>query len=307
MALRGNLFLLLAAFFWGTTFVAQSVAMDGMGPYLYNAARYLVGTIVVFLIFLVMRRAKRDAAAGDADAETTDGKSGFRYGLGAGCIMLIATTLQQVGLQYTTVGKAAFITCLYIIFVPLAARLFGRPGAAASYVGALVALSGLYLLSIPVGDFELVYGDVLLFASALFWTLHILFIAHFAPTADAVEISLSQLAVCMIGSTVLALLFETVTFAAVAGGIIPILYAGVMSSGLGFTLQILGQKTAPPAAAAVIMSLEAVFGAASGALLLDEVMTARELSGCGLMLTGMILTQVSTIKRSGRDKRKGLK
>lgn len=295
MALRGNLFLLGAAFLWGTTFVAQSVGMDGMGPFLYAAARYLVGTLVVAGIYLAMR-SKRPTKC--ASAHIRHATSGFYYGLGAGCIMLVASTLQQVSLLYTTVGKASFITCLYIVFVPIAASLFGRRTSALTYGGTLVALSGLYLLSIPADGFALVFGDVLLCISALFWTMHILFIAHFAPTADAVEISLSQLFVCTLGSAVLALLFEDISLDALSQGLFPILYAGVMSSGIAFTLQILGQKTAPPAAAAVIMSLEAVFGAVSGALLLGEVMAVRELLGCTLMLIGMILTQLSAIKKS---------
>lgn len=293
MHLRGNLMLLLAAFIWGTTFVAQMVGMDGLGPFTYAAARYILG-----LLFLAgLWYAWRGSREGAKRAGTY--RPGWKAGLGAGCIMMVATSLQQVAMLYTTAGKTAFITALYIIFVPLGAVLLGKRIHPENWVGAAMALLGLYFLSIH-GAVSLSFGDGLVFISALFWTGHILFIDRFASLVDPIELSLTQVGVCAAGSLIAALGFETVAVQPVLNAWFAIFYGGVMSAGVAFTLQILGQKYAEPGQAAIIMSFEAVFGVLSSWLLLGERMTGVQILGCALMLAGMIVTQVRPLLEDRR-------
>ena len=292
--MRGYLFLLLASFFWGTTFVAQMVGMDEIGPFTYGMGRYVIGFFVVLLIWLALSGQRRKAQA--------EGRwqSGWKYGIGAGCIMFIGSALQQVAMLYTTAGKTAFITCLYIILVPLFARLIGKRIRPENWLGAVVAVTGLYCLSIK-GDFDLNFGDILAFIGAFFWSFHILFIDRYASRADGVEISAAQLGMCAILNTVACLWLETFTWQQLVGAAVPILYAAVLSSGVAFTLQIMGQKTAEPAPAAVIMSLESVFGALGGWLVLGETMNHEEILGCCLMLAGMLITQAGLIFKKTRQ------
>lgn len=292
--MQGYLFLLLASFFWGTTFVAQMLGMDEIGPFAYGMGRYVIGFFVVLLIWLALSGQRRKAR------EKGAWQSGWKYGIGAGCIMFVGSAMQQVAMLYTTAGKTAFITCLYIIFVPLFARLIGKRIRPENWLGAAVAVAGLYCLSIK-GDFDLNFGDILAFVGAFFWSFHILFIDRYASRADGVEISASQLGMCAILNTVACLLLETFTWQQLVGAAVPILYAAVLSSGVAFTLQIMGQKTAEPAPAAVIMSLESVFGALGGWLVLGETMNHEEILGCCLMLAGMLITQAGLIFKKTRQ------
>lgn len=292
--MQGYLFLLLASFFWGTTFVAQMVGMDEIGPFTYGMGRYVIGFFVVLLIWLALSGQRRKAR------EKGAWQSGWKYGIGAGCIMFVGSAMQQVAMLYTTAGKTAFITCLYIILVPLFARLIGKRIRLENWLGAAVAVAGLYCLSIK-GDFDLNFGDILAFIGAFFWSFHILFIDRYASRADGVEISASQLGMCAILNTVACLLLETFTWQQLVGAAVPILYAAVLSSGVAFTLQIMGQKTAEPAPAAVIMSLESVFGALGGWLVLGETMNHEEILGCCLMLAGMLITQAGLIFKKTRQ------
>lgn len=292
--MQGYLFLLLASFFWGTTFVAQMVGMDEIGPFTYGMGRYVIGFFVVLLIWLALSGQRRKAK------EQGTWQSGWKYGIGAGCIMFVGSAMQQVAMLYTTAGKTAFITCLYIILVPLFARLIGKRIRPENWLGAAVAVAGLYCLSIK-GDFDLNFGDILAFIGAFFWSFHILFIDRYASRADGVEISASQLGMCAILNTVACLWLETFTWQQLVGAAVPILYAAVLSSGVAFTLQIMGQKTAEPAPAAVIMSLESVFGALGGWLVLGETMNHEEILGCCLMLAGMLITQAGLIFKKTRQ------
>ena len=292
--MRGYLFLLLASFFWGTTFVAQMVGMDEIGPFTYGMGRYVIGFFVVLLIWLALSGQRRKAQAAGR------WQSGWKYGIDAGCIMFIGSALQQVAMLYTTAGKTAFITCLYIILVPLFARLIGKKIRPENWLGAIVAVTGLYCLSIK-GDFDLNFGDILAFVGAFFWSFHILFIDRYASRADGVEISASQLGICAILNAIACFLVESFTWQQLVGAAVPILYAAVLSSGVAFTLQIMGQKTAEPAPAAVIMSLESVFGALGGWLVLGEIMNSTEILGCCLMLAGMLITQAGLIFKKTRQ------
>ncbi|MFV0635375.1 DMT family transporter [Mitsuokella sp. WILCCON 0060] len=293
MHLRGNLMLLLAAFIWGTTFVAQMVGMDGLGPFTYAAARYILGFLFLVGLWYTWKGPRETAKrAGTYHA-------GWKAGLGAGCIMFVATSLQQVAMLYTTAGKTAFITALYIILVPLGAVLLGKRIHIENWIGAFLALAGLYFLSIH-GEVALSFGDGLVLISAFFWTGHILFIDRFASLVDPIELSTTQVGVCAAGSLVAALLFETIAVQPIFSAWFAIFYGGVMSAGVAFTLQILGQQYAEPGQAAIIMSFEAVFGVLSSWLLLGEQMTIAQIMGCVLMLAGMIITQIRPLLKDRR-------
>ncbi len=291
MKLRGSLCLLLAAFIWGITFVAQLVGMDNIGPFTYGFARYVVGVIAILVIWYGFRGKRRDAK------ENGEYYSGWKAGMGAGVLMFVASAFQQCALQYTTAGKTAFITCLYIIFVPIISVAIGKILKLENWIGALAALVGLYCLSIK-GDFDLNYGDVLAFICSIFWSLHIMYIDRFADKKDNIDISASQLVVCAVLNGIAAFTMESVVWQHIVDAWFPIAFAGVMSSGIAFTLQIVGQRYAEPAHAAIIMSLESVFGAVGGWFVLNEQMSHIEVFGCMMMLMGMLITQGSVIIRN---------
>lgn len=290
MQLKGALLLFGAAFIWGTTFVAQMAGMDGLGPFTYAMSRYLLGLLFLIGLWHVLRKKRAEEKA------RGQYQSGWHAGLGAGLIMFAATSLQQVAMLYTTAGKTAFITALYIILVPLGAALLGRKIHGENWAGAAVALAGLYLLSIH-GEMSLQFGDGLVLASSLFWAGQILFIDRYADRVDVIELSVAQIFVCWAGSTIAALLFEEIRWEPVLAAWLAIFYGGVMSGGVAFTLQILGQKYADPGQAAIIMSFEAVFGAASSWLLLGEIMSTAQILGCTLMMSGVIITQSRMLKK----------
>jgi len=291
MQLKGTLMLLGAAFFWGTTFVAQLTGMDELEPFSYAAGRYLIGFLSLSIIAFVTR--KRRAV----ERRRQHYRRGYGVGLLIGVVLFIASSMQQIALQYSTAGKAAFITCLYIVFVPLGAKLLGSVIRRENWLGAGLAIVGLYLLAVGEG-FSIQPGDAILFVSAFFWTAQILLVDRFASRVDLIELSAAQIFIVMILSFAAMFALETPRLTAMLNSWFPILYAGVMSSGVAFTLQLYGQRYAEPAAAAILMSFEAIFGALAGWFFLNEVMTERELFGCLLMLIGMLATQWTLIKRS---------
>ena len=291
MQIKGTLMLLGAAFFWGTTFIAQINGMDGLGPFSYAAARYLVGflSLVVLLIYTRKSRAK--------ERRQKNYQRGFLIGLLIGVVLFIASSMQQIALQYSTAGKAAFITCLYIVFVPLGAKFLGKIIRRENWIGAGLAIVGLYLLAVG-GDFSIQIGDAILFVSAIFWMVHILTADRFANKVDVIEMSAAQIFIVMILSFTAMFALETPSLTTMLNAWFPIFYGGLMSSGIAFTLQLYGQKYAEPSTAAILMSFEAIFGALAGWFFLNEVMSSREIFGCVLMLIGMLATQWTLIKKS---------
>ena len=291
MQIRGTLMLLGAAFFWGTTFVAQSTGMDGLEPFTYAAGRYLIGflSLVVLLIFTRKQRT--------VERRQKNYQRGFLIGLLIGVVLFIASSMQQIALQYSTAGKAAFITCLYIVFVPLGAKFLGKIIRRENWIGAGLAIIGLYLLAIGDGFFVQL-GDAILFVSAFVWTAHILIVDRFANRVDVIEMSAAQIFIVMILSFTAMFALETPSLTTMLNAWFPIFYGGLMSSGIAFTLQLYGQKYAEPSTAAILMSFEAIFGALAGWFFLNEVMSSREIFGCVLMLIGMLATQWTLIKKS---------
>ncbi len=277
--------ILAASFFWGTTFVAQMTGMEGLGPFSYAASRFALGFIFLVIVWLTQRK-KRQREQGY--------KSGFLAGVGSGLFMFVASSMQQVSMLYTTAGKAAFITCLYIILVPLGAVLLGKLIRTENWIGAFLAMVGLYLLAIHE-DFSIQLGDFILFISAFFWAAQILFIDKFASKVDVLELSVAQIFVCMTLSSLAMLIFETPTIDAVSSAWFSIFYGGIMSAGVAFTLQVFGQKYTDPSTAAIVMSFESIFGAVSSWIILNEVMSGREIFGCFLMFVGVLVTQSRTL------------
>ena len=291
MQIRGTLMLLAASFFWGTTFVAQLTGMDELKPFSYAAARYLMGFLSLLAVLIYTRKSRAK------ERRQKNYQRGFLIGLIIGVVLFIASSMQQIALQYSTAGKAAFITCLYIVFVPLGAKFLGKIIRRENWLGAGLAIIGLYLLA--VGEsFSIQAGDTILFISAFFWTVQILLIDRFASKVDLMELSTAQIFITMVLSFVAMFLVETPSLSAMINAWFPILYGGVMSAGVAFTLQNYGQRYAEPSTAAILMSFEAIFGALSGWFFLNEIMTSREIFGCVLMLIGMLATQWTLIKKS---------
>ena len=278
--------LLAASFFWGTTFVAQVLGMEGLGPYTYAAFRFALGTLFMGALWF----AYRGKRAGTF-------RSGFLPGIPVGVAMFIGVTLQQVALLYTTAGKTAFITTLYIVLVPLAAVLLGQRVRVAQWGGALLAFIGVYFLS-AYGELTINTGDLLVFICSFFWMAQILLIDRYASTVDAIELCLMEMIVCTVGNAALAAVYETFLWSDVVRAAIPILYAGILSCGVAYTCQILGQAYVEPMQASILLSTEAVFAAVSGWIILGETMSGVQMMGCALLLGGALMAQVRGIGKS---------
>lgn len=294
MRLRGTLMLLAASFFWGTTFVAQILGMDGLGPYTYAAARFALGVLFIGALWFLYR----DKRAEQRRAGTF--RSGFRAGIPVGLAMFIGVTLQQVALLYTTAGKTAFITTVYIVLVPFAAVLLGQHVRAVQWGGAILAFAGVYFLSAH-GEITINTGDLLVLICSFFWMAQILLIDRYARAVDAIELCFMQMIVCTIGSAVLAAIYESFAWIDIWGAAVPILYAGLFSCGVAYTCQILGQAYVEPTQAAILMSTEAIFAAAAGWLILGETMSGVQLLGCALLLGGALMAQVRGTGKSQKN------
>ena len=285
--LKSDLLLLLAAFFWGTTFVAQRLGMEHLGPMIYNALRFAGGALTLLPVILTFRANRIEW-----------GLPHQRYdrfllygGLLAGLALFGGASMQQIGLVYTTAGKAGFITSLYVVLVPIAGLFLGQRCGWAVWLGAGLAVAGLYLLSITE-SFTIARGDLFILIGAFFWTIHVLLIGYLARRANPIYIACIQFIVCSILSLLAAVPFETITLPALRAAALPILYSGIFSAGVAFTLQVVCQRTSPPAHAAIVMSLETVFAALSGYLILHERLTPRDLAGCTLMFAALIVVQL---------------
>lgn len=285
--LMGNMFLLLTSLIWGLAFVAQRVGMDYVGPLTFTAVRFWLG-VVVLLPLLIFTQNKKP------ETEQTTGKNKYSLLLAGGVcgsIIFIASILQQYGLVFTTAGKAGFITALYIVIVPILGLVMKQKPGAKSWLGVALGSIGLYFLTIS-DSFTIARGDFVVLIGAFFWAVHVLSIDHFNPYVDSIKLSITQFTLCASLATIGMIIFETPSLNSIISGAIPILYSGILSCGAGFTLQILGQKHTTPTVASLILSMEAVFGAVFGFLILKEIMSIRELSGCFLMFAAVIISQL---------------
>ena len=285
--------LLLTAMIWGAAFVAQSVSMDHIGPFTFQATRSALGALVLLPVIFIMDR--KNGAPAKAHSKD-EHKLLWRAGLVCGVVFTVASNLQQIGICDTTAGKAGFITAMYIVLVPIAGLLFRRRPGWNTWVGVLLAVGGLYFLCVQSG-FSIGRGDVLVFLSAIAFTVHILVIDHYSPLVDGVRLSCIQFAVCAVLSGIVMFVREQPSAAALAECWLPIAYAGFLSCGVAYTFQIIGQKYTNPTVASLLMSLESVFAAIFGWLLLHEALSARELFGCLLMFAAIILAQLPIGKK----------
>lgn len=300
LSLRSDLLLLITAAIWGFAFVAQRVGMEHLGPFTFNGIRFLLGAAALIpLIYLI--RPKLPARLIPVENPRRMMLIG---GISTGVVLFVGASLQQMGMVYTNAGNAGFITGLYIVIVPFLGIFLGHRTLANTWAGAITALAGLYLLSVK-DDFSLDYGDLLILISAFFWAGHVLLVGWLSPRLNAIDLSIWQFFICGTLSLVTAVVVETISWQAIVDTAIPLLYAGVMSTSIAFTLQVIAQRHAPPAHAAIILSLEGVFALIGGWLLLGEQMSGKGLWGCGLMLAGMLISQLPWQKiRSPNTKQK---
>ncbi|MGE5653206.1 MAG: DMT family transporter [Bacillota bacterium] len=302
---RNSLLLLLTAVIWGIAFVAQSVGMDYVGPFTFTSVRSIIGGLFLIPCIALLKRLNPDPSS---DGATTgelnrpqDNRLLWLGGVCCGVILFLASSFQQFGIVYTSVGKAGFITALYIIIVPLIGLFFGKRSGPFVWIGVVLALIGLYFLclneSLTIG-----LGDLLVFICAILFSIHILVIDHFTHLVDGVRMSCIQFLVCGVISAVAMFMFEEPHLAQVMAAWQPVLYAGILSSGVAYTLQIVGQKGMNPTVASLILSLESVIAVLAGFLLLQQQLTVREIIGCVFMFGAIVLAQLpqSQRKREGR-------
>ena len=284
-----NILLALTALIWGSAFVAQSVGMDYLGPFTFNSVRsYLGGAVLLPVIFFMRRQRKK---SDEGKAETGDRKTLVIGGICCGTALAAASSLQQIGLVYTSAGKAGFITALYILIVPVLGLFFGRRAGMKVWIGVALAVAGMYFLCITDG-FSISKGDFLVFLCAVIFSVHILVIDHFAPKVDGVSLSCLQFFVCGILCAVPMLAQEQPQFGEILEAWMPLAYAGVLSCGVAYTLQVIAQKNTDPTVASLLLSLESVFSVLTGWVILGERLSGRELFGCALVFAAVVLAQI---------------
>ncbi len=286
---RQSLLLLLTATIWGTAFVAQSVGMEYIGPFTFNAVRCIIGAgVLVPCIALLDKLKGREETKEEKGQERKFLVTG---GICCGVILAIASTLQQYGILYSAVGKAGFITAMYIILVPVFSIFLKKRAGIRIWISVLIAVAGLYLLCMT-GGIHFEKGDIYLLLCAVMFSFHILVIDYFSPKTDGVKMSCIQFLTCGIICGICMFLFETPSLTAVLEAWQPVLYAGVLSCGVAYTLQIVGQKGMNPTVASLIMSLESVISVIAGFFILHQVLSRRELVGCALMFVAIVIAQI---------------
>lgn len=281
---------------WGFAFVAQRVGAQYIGAFTFNGIRFMLGGLSLIPVILINGTLSKPAKE-EVEAHTGGYFKVILYGMIAGSVLFAGAALQQTGIKYTTAGKAAFITGLYIALVPILGLFIRHKVNASTWGGVALAVAGLYLLSITE-TLTIEIGDLLEIIGAFFWALHILIIDHFIKKVDALKLSIAQILTCSVLSLCAALIFEDISFSGIKEALIPLLYGGFCSVGIAYTLQVVGQKHAKPSHAAIIMSMETVFASIGGILILKEDLGSRGYLGCLLMLSGMLLSQYSNIKKA---------
>lgn len=281
--------LLLTAFIWGVAFVAQSVGMDYIGPFTFNCVRSIIGGLVLIPLVVILR--KKNRADKTAEEAKEYKKNTVIGGICCGICLCVASNFQQFGIMHTTVSKAGFITALYIIIVPILGIFMKKRVAPIVWVSSVIAVIGFYLLSIS-GRVSINKGDILVLICAVLFSVHILVIDYFSPKGEGVTISCIQFFTSGILCGIMMFLFENPQIKDILAAYLPILYAGVMSCGVAYTLQIVGQKNMDPTVASLILSLESVFSALAGWLILGQGLSGKELIGCSLVFVAVLLAQM---------------
>ncbi len=283
--MKSNLLLACAAFIWGIAFVAQSVSMDHIGPWTFTCIRNFIAAGTLFLLMPLL-----DKVTGYQKGSTNK-KTMMIGGICCGIALAVASMFQQTGIIYTSVGKAGFLTALYTVIVPILSLFLGKRSKWNVYVAVGISIVGMYFLCVNE-DFSIAYGDFLVLICALLFAIHILVVDHFVEKVDGIRLSCIQFLTSGIVCLVPMLIFEKPNMTNILQASIPILYAGILSSGAGYTLQIVGQKDADPSIAGMILSLESVFAALAGAVLLHEILSMKELIGCILVFFAIIFSQI---------------
>ncbi len=292
----GEIMLLIVALIWGTSFVAQKTGMDTIGPFTFGSIRMYIGFLALVPVILVMSAIEKRKKVSDPKGEVSveqkkkERKDLLIGGLACGGAIYFAAIIQQIGLQYTTSGKAGFITALYIVIVPVLGLLFKRKVKSILWICIVVAVIGLYLLSVTE-DFSINKGDVIMLVCAFGFAIHILTCDHFTAKADGVKLSALQFLVAGIIGTPF-MIYETFTWEGLMGAAGSLLYVGVMSCGVAYTLQMVAQKKVEPTMTSLLLSLESVIAVIAGIILLEESVNSREIIGCVLMFTAIIVAQL---------------
>ena len=297
--LRNDGLLLTSAAIWGFAFVAQRVGMQYLGPFAFNGVRFALGSIVILPVWAVFSRIN----AGRQPVRPIRPQGLFRAGLLSGTVLFVGATLQQIGIVDTTAGKAGFITGLYVVIVPLLGLALRQKSGTGRWIGAALAAAGLYLLSVT-GSFTMERGDFLVFLSALFWAVHVHVLAAVSPRFNSLALAAIQYAVCSGLSLGVASLREGIDTGAILSAAMPIIYGGVFSVGVAYTLQVVAQKEAHPAHAAIVLCLEGPFAVLGGRLILQETLSIRAVLGCCLMFAGMLSAQGTVFVQAFRRRRR---
>lgn len=291
--LRNSFILFLCALIWGSAFVAQAIGMDHIGPFAFTFARSIIGGLFLLAVIPLLDRITRKATDGKEKNENPwKNPKVWTGGIACGVVLFISESLQQFGLLYTTVGKAGFLTCLYIVIVPIAGMFIGRKTSFLVWIAVVLSCLGLYYLCMPPGEFSLALGDALVLACAFSFTVHILVIDYYTNYVDGVRMSCIQFFVGSLLGLVMMLLFDRPSIDAMVSAAPAFLYAGICSNGIAYTLQIIGQRGVNPTVASLILSLESVVSVIAGWLILAQAMSVRELMGCALMLGAVVLAQL---------------
>lgn len=291
LLIKSDALLLITSVIWGFAFVAQRMGMDHVGPFTFNGVRFALGSLV--LLPLILRDRLLPHRVVNIDL-SPDFKTIVLSGSLAGIALFSGASLQQVGLVYTTAGNAGFITGLYVVIVPILGLFWGHQPRFGTWMGAGLAAIGLYFLSINEG-FTISFGDFLELLGAFFWAGHVLILGWLSPKMESIKLAFFQYVVCSFLSLATAAIWEVITVYGILQAAVPILYGGICSVGVAYTLQVVAQRNAHPAHAAILLSLEAVFAAIGGWLVLDETLSVRGLFGCAMMLAGMLLSQLWTL------------
>lgn len=298
--MQSNILLLFTALIWGSSFVAQKSGMDYIEPFTFNGIRMVIGGLVLIPFILLMDRKKvRDGAAEPmSDEEKAKArKKIIAGGICCGLAIFVASSLQQFGVSYTTAGKAGFITTLYVVIVPIISVLLRKRVRPIMWLCVVLGAVGLYLLCMTDDSFKLAFGDMLVLLCAVAFAVHIMVVDHFAAKLDGTKLSCIQFLTSGILGLIGMAIFESPDINAILDCWLPILYAGVLSCGLGYTFQVIAQKYAEPTVASLLMSLESVFAVISGAILLHETMSMRELTGCAVIFAAVIISQLPEKKK----------
>ena len=300
--MQSNILLLITAFIWGSAFVAQKSGMEYIEPFTFNGIRTFIGGLVLIPVILIMNRGKAAEETLSQGEKKQQNKLLVIGGVCCGTVLFIASSLQQFGVMYTTAGKAGFITTLYVVMVPIISILIGKKIRPIMWLCVIMGAVGLYPLCMTDASFKLTFGDTLVLLCAVAFSVHIMVVDHFSPKMDGVKLSCIQFITAGTLGLVGMIIFENPNLDAILQCWLPILYAGVLSSGVGYTLQVVAQKHAEPTVASLLMSLESVFAVIAGAILLHEVMSPRELLGCVVIFAAVIIAQLPS-KEERMEKR----